>query len=113
MAFWQCHFGVEHHSASNREDWAVDETGNRRYLPVKTQNIDVAGLKRDRDRIWAAAYSEYMRTKHWWLQDQFIDYVKGQTGSLVINRRQGTFVQKSDVNGEWLVLRGTSEEIFC
>ena len=39
--------------------------------------------------------------------------IKGQTGSLVINRRQGTFVQKSDVNGEWLVLRGTSEETFC
>ena len=39
--------------------------------------------------------------------------IKGQTGSLVINRRQDTFVQKSDVNGEWLVLRGTSEEIFC
>ena len=39
--------------------------------------------------------------------------IKGQTGSLVINRRQGTFVQKSDVNGEWLVLEGTSEETFC
>ena len=36
--------------------------------------------------------------------------IEGQTGSLVINRRQGNFVQKSDVNGEWLVLRGTSEE---
>ena len=66
-------------ATTNREDWAVDETGNRRYLPVKTQNIDVAGLKRDRDTIWAAAYSEYMRTKHWWLQDQFIDYTHQQT----------------------------------
>ena len=37
--------------------------------------------------------------------------IKGQTGSLVINRRQGTFVQKSDVNGEWLTLKGTCEEI--
>ena len=37
--------------------------------------------------------------------------IKGQTGSLVINRRQGTFVQKSDVNGEWLTLQGTCEEI--
>ena len=66
-------------ATTNRDDWAVDETGNRRYLPVKTQNIDVAGLKRDRDMIWAAAYSEYMRTKHWWMQDQFIDYTHQQT----------------------------------
>ena len=49
--------------------------------------------------------------------DEFIKFdgseIKGQTGSLVINRRQGSFVQKSDVNGEWLVLEGTSAETFC
>ena len=39
--------------------------------------------------------------------------IKGQTGSLVINRDEATFMQKSDVNGEWLVLEGTSEETFC
>ena len=37
--------------------------------------------------------------------------IKGQTGSLLINRGQGTFVQKSDVNGEWLTLKGTCEEM--
>ena len=37
--------------------------------------------------------------------------IKGQTGSLVIDRNQSTFIQKSDVNGEWLTLRGTCEEI--
>jgi hypothetical protein len=36
---------------------------------------------------------------------------KGQTGSLKINRNQCTFVQKSDVNGEWLTLRGVCEEL--
>ena len=37
--------------------------------------------------------------------------IKGQTGSLVVNRDQSTFIQKSDVNGEWLTLRGVCEEI--
>ena len=37
--------------------------------------------------------------------------IKEQTGSLMINRNQCTFVQKSDVNGEWLTLRGICEEI--
>ena len=32
--------------------------------------------------------------------------IKGQTGSLLIDRNQSSFIQKSDVNGEWLTLRG-------
>jgi len=37
--------------------------------------------------------------------------IKGQTGSLLVNRDQSTFIQKSDVNGEWLTLKGPCEEI--
>ena len=37
--------------------------------------------------------------------------IKGQTGSLLIDRNKATFIQKSDVNGEWLTLQGTCEEI--
>ena len=47
--------------AWNVPAWAVDETGNRRFLPVKTIKVDVAGLKRDRNAIWAAAYAEYVK----------------------------------------------------
>ena len=35
---------------------------------------------------------------------------KGQTGSLAINRDRSTFVQNSDINGEWLILRGLCTE---
>ena len=28
---------------------------------------------------YGATYSEYKRTKHWWLQDQFIEYTHQQT----------------------------------
>ena len=37
--------------------------------------------------------------------------INGQTGSLLIDRNQSKFTQKSDVNGEWLTLKGTCEEI--
>ena len=37
--------------------------------------------------------------------------IKGQTGCLLIKRDQCTFIQKSDINGEWLTLQGTCEEI--
>ncbi|MDA9855465.1 virulence-associated E family protein [Paracoccaceae bacterium] len=66
-------------ATTNRDDWALDETGNRRFLPVKTTKIDVAGLKRDRDAIWAAAYAEYQRKPQWWLTDQHVLYAAQQT----------------------------------
>ena len=37
--------------------------------------------------------------------------IEGQTGSLVIDRDHCTFIQRSDVNGELLTLKGTCEEI--
>ncbi len=66
-------------ATTNRDDWALDETGNRRFLPVKTTKIDVAGLKRDRDAIWAAAYAEYQREPKWWLTEKHVLYAAQQT----------------------------------
>ena len=66
-------------ATTNRDDWAVDDTGNRRYLPIKVGKIDVDGLKRDRDLIWAAAVAELKRTNHWWLDDSLVQYAHLQT----------------------------------
>ena len=66
-------------ATTNRDDWAVDETGNRRFLPVKTIKVDVAGLKRDRNAIWAAAYAEYVKDPMWWLTDDQAIYVAKHT----------------------------------
>ena len=33
----------------------------------------MATLNRDRDNFWAAAYAEYVRSKHWWLHDRFLE----------------------------------------
>ena len=42
-------------ATTNDESYLKDDTGNRRFWPVKTAEIDLEGLKQDRDQIWAEA----------------------------------------------------------
>ena len=66
-------------ATTNRDDWAIDDTGNRRFLPIRSTQIDLLAIKRDRDRLWSAAYQNYLRSKRWWLTDEEAAYAEEQT----------------------------------
>jgi predicted P-loop ATPase len=63
---------------TNRDDYLKDETGNRRFLPIKTGNIDIAGLKANRDKLWAEAAYFYRQGANWWLGDELLPHAEDQ-----------------------------------
>jgi predicted P-loop ATPase len=41
--------------STNDKEYLRSQTGNRRFLPIPVGRIDLEGLKRDRDQLWAEA----------------------------------------------------------
>lgn len=51
---------------TNRDDWQKDETGARRFWPVKCGDINLHYLKTNRDQLFAEAVHRYRAGEKWW-----------------------------------------------
>lgn len=56
---------------TNASDYLQDDTGNRRYWPVRTtKQADINALKAERDQLWAEAVHAYKKGEVWYFNGE-------------------------------------------
>lgn len=66
---------------TNKDAWLRDETGGRRFWPVRVGAIDLDAIKRDRAQLWAEAVALFKKGEKWWLEGDVEDVARNEQAS--------------------------------
>jgi len=63
---------------TNESLYLEDSTGGRRFWPVSCTNIDIKGIERDREQMWAEAVNLFDAGHQWWPTEELKSYLKDE-----------------------------------
>jgi predicted P-loop ATPase len=52
---------------TNSDEYLKDETGGRRFWPIRVGKIDIERLQDNRDQLWAEAVFAHREQRNWWI----------------------------------------------
>lgn len=99
---------------TNMEEYLKDETGNRRYLPVKVEKeIDIDWLTDNRDQLYAEAYERVVRKNEKYWEFPLEEMERMQDERRVSSANEESVVEWFSTVGEDVRQRGiTTKEVW-
>lgn len=79
---------------TNKDEFLADETGNRRWLPVRVGKVDVAGVTAERAQLWAEAREMFTRAG--------VQFRDAETLAGDVHQEHMIHDSWEDVVGDWL-----------
>jgi predicted P-loop ATPase len=69
----ECIFaGTVNAGTVNKDTYLNDETGSRRFWPIRCGAVKIPDLTRDRDQLWAEARDRFRAGDTWWLDNPLL-----------------------------------------
>lgn len=100
---------------TNADTYLKDPTGARRFWPVRCGSIDLDGLRRDRDQLFAEAMVRFQAGERWWLEGVH----ELQSAAMQTEARQErdewyddilAYLMRMELCGNTITMRGVMED---
>ena len=92
---------------TNRDDWANDPTGNRRFPVLSPAEIDAEWISTNRDSLWARVVVEWRKGAQWWFTKEEEDRISEQAARFAPTNDdvEVAFEYLRNYPGEWVSTR--------